>query len=246
MEPSTISRADTDLRHMVRRWLTVVGLGSLVVAAVLLGVSRSPLLQVRDVRVVGTARVAPHRVERLAELSVGEPILWLDHAAIRERILREPWIADVGIEVELPSRVILRVSERSPIAAVELARRPLLLAADGTILGPGRTRGLPLIVLPEGPLRRMGAVPDLRTLTRLLESLDPAVRGEVRRLEVGDGGALGLRLRGGILVRWGTPHEMGAKARALEDVLAWAATQGLRLRVVNVAAPTAPTVIASE
>ncbi|GBC86497.1 Cell division protein FtsQ [bacterium HR12] len=246
MERSTISRADGDVGRTVRRWLAAVGLGSLVVAAVLVGVSRSPLLRVRDVRVVGTSHTPPHRVERLAEVPVGEPILWLDESSIRERVLRDPWIADVRIDLELPSRVTLHVSERSPIATLEVAGWPVLVAEDGTVLGPGPTRGLPRIVLPAGPVTRREPRPELGTLTRLLATLDPAVRAQVRQLEVEDGGELGLRLDGRILVRLGAAREVQAKARALRAVLSWAAEQGVRPGVVNVIAPTVPTLTIAD
>ncbi len=241
MDPSIGSPAEARARAL-RRWLVAVALASVLLAALLVAASRSPLLSVREIRVEGVSHGSTARIARLSGLSEEDRILWLDRAEIRARILQDPWVADVEIEVDLPWTVILRVRERSVVGTIRVEGRSILVGEDGTILGPGRRRGAAEIVLPAGPASRLGSAPELRAVARALAAMDPATRGRVRRVVVGEAGGLELVLADGARVRYGAPRDVETKARVLAELLAWVESQGIHPREINVVAPSAPAV----
>ncbi len=56
------------------------------------------------------------------------------------------------------------------------------------------------------------------------------------------GGAVQIRLRGGVQVDLGEPVNLATKGEALAATLAWAEEQHLRLRAIDVSAPRVHTV----
>lgn len=230
------------------RWVGAIGLASLVLAAALLALARSPLLRVREVRVEGVTHGSPARIVRLSGLAEGEPLVGLDTGAVRARIERDPWVARAEIDVDLPSTVTIRVTERVPIAVVDLGSGPVLVDAQGGVIARGAGPGLPQIDLAPPRLERLGAGdargprPSVGTVARALGALPRAVLEQVVRARFTPGSGLELVLRDGVRVRYGQPGELEAKAEALAQVLRWARGAGARLRTINVMAPSVPAI----
>lgn len=229
------------------RWLPAIGVGSVVLAAAVLALARSPLFRVREVAVEGLTHGSAARIIRLAALSERDGTLWLDVDAVRARIEEDPWVARAEIDIDLPSKVTIRITERSPVATVNLGSGPVLVDARGAVIAPGSGRGLPEIVVPPSRIDRLaaGATPDGATvgaLARALASLRPEVRADVVRAQARAGSGLELLLRGGVRVEYGSPRDLSAKAEVLARVLGWARDTGVRIRVINLAAPSIPAV----
>ena len=253
MEPSISSRteraaAPRGLRGGWR-WVVAIGVASVVLAAAALALARSPLFRVREVRVEGLTHGSPARIVRLAALSERDSTLGLDVDAVRARIEQDPWVERAEIDIDLPSTVTVRITERAPVATVNLGSGPLLVDAGGAIIAPGAARGLPEIVLPPS---RIGRVPEgtstvpgvsLGPIAGALGALPPEVRADVVRAEVSASTGLELILRDGVRITYGQPREVAAKAEVLTRVLAWARGAGERIRAINVMAPSAPAVV---
>ena len=116
----------------------------------------------------------------------------------------------------------------------------MLVAADGTILGPalGSTR---LPVIPAGNLAfRVGTRPSqARAALSALGALPSPVRSRVAEAKE-SAGQLVLDLRGGVRAIYGDASEAVAKGQALAAVLDWAERKGIRLSIVDVRAPVTP------
>lgn len=230
------------------RWLAAIGVGSVVLAAAVLALAHSPLFRVREVRIEGLTRGSPARIERLAAVSERDGVLWLDTDAVRERVERDPWVARAEIDIDLPSTVIVRITERSPVATVNLRSGPVLVDAHGAVIVPGAGRGLPEIVVAPNRIGRLvgrGAPPTpvlLRAVARTLAMLPQEVLAEVTRARAATGSGLELLLRDGVHVEYGAPRALAAKAEVLTQVLAWSERTGARVRAINVVAPSAPAV----
>ncbi len=253
MEPSISPRTDRSLgaapRASLWRWLAAIGVASVVLAAVAVALARSPLFRVREIRVEGLTHGSPARIVRLAGLSERDGILGLDVDLVRARVESDPWVDHAEIDIDLPSRVTIRITPRSAIATVDLGSGPVLVDAEGEVIATGTGRGLPEILLPPVWIDRLrGETPLARPasfapIARALAALPAEVRGEVLRAEVTSGSGVELLLRDGGRVAYGPPREVAAKAEALDRVLGWAKAVGARIRTVNVMAPSAPAVV---
>jgi hypothetical protein len=112
-----------------RRRLRVLTAVGVVVAGLLTayGLSRSAVLDVDRITVVGVEQVNPEFVLATAGVEVGDPILYTDLGAVAGRIERLPWVSDAAVTRSLPGDITITVTERIPVAWIGLA--------DGTALG---------------------------------------------------------------------------------------------------------------
>jgi cell division protein FtsQ len=222
-------------------WSILVVLLLTVVAALL---TISPVFGARTLRVDGNVHRSDRQVLAVARISRGDNVFWMDRAAAERRLVADPWIAEATVTRSLPSTVRILVVERSPAAVVDVAGvPPLLVADDGTVLGPGTGRvtggRLPAIdgtgALPDGT--RSGVVP----AARILGPMRPALRDRIARITVDGTASVVIRLRTGVVIRYGQIAEEVAKAAAIDGVLRWSWANGRSLAEIDVRSPDSPT-----
>jgi cell division protein FtsQ len=105
-------------------------------AAALVAVALSPLVDVDEVRVAGAERSGPGVVVAATGIEEGEPLVTLDAAAAEASVERLPWVEDATVRRSWPGAVVVDVVERRAVAAV-LAPSGVdvaLVDADGRIL----------------------------------------------------------------------------------------------------------------
>ncbi|HXF73877.1 MAG TPA: FtsQ-type POTRA domain-containing protein [Actinomycetota bacterium] len=210
-------------------------------AATGLVVGRSSLFAVDRIRVVGEHHVGAAAIVRRSGIGPGTNLLLLDPAAVERRIETDPWIRDATVTRSLPSTVTIRVAERTPVAVVEEGGRAVLVATDGTLLGPAPLDArLPVLAAEADALGGGAQVPPTSAPARALAALPPMVRGRVREVTVSPGGGLQLHLAAGTRVLFGTGEQAAEKGRVLRAILRWAASEGLTLARIDVRAPAAP------
>lgn len=224
-------------RQRARRWLTwrYVLLAVLVVALAgfaTYAIYFSPWLRTESVRVEGTSLVSREQVLATAKVPVGEALMSVDITAVERRVESLAAVKDVDVTRSWPHSVSIKVTERVPVAVLELGGRRLALDAAGTAFtAPARVRaGLPRM--------RVGATADRDALQEgasVITALAPDVARMVDYLEVRTIDEIVLHLRGGRLVRWGSAEQSSDKARVLLALLTRDA------RVYDVSVPGAPT-----
>lgn len=218
-------------------------LSVLLVAAAGGGVAlKSPLFDLRDVRVVGAQRVAPEEIAELSGVVEGTNLLLLGMDEIGAAIRSNPWVADVVVRRELPSTLVVSVEERTPVGWVAGPAGGAIVAEDGTVLAQrARRSGLAL-------LGRVGSVPEPGTrfadhdgAVRVAASLTPRLRREVAAIATREGRIV-LRLRSGGRVLYGRPVALGAKRSGLESLLAWVQEEGVDVEYLDLRAPGTPAI----
>ncbi len=113
-------------------------------------------------------------------LPPGISLMELDLPRLRERLLRDGQIESASLSREFPDRLVVRITERSPVARVRAgnatASRDLLVSADGTVFrgaghDPAMIDGLPwlagvsLVAEGEGFRRVPGMTPVAQLLS---------------------------------------------------------------------------------
>lgn len=208
-------------------------LAGIVLFALAIGSTFTPLFAARHIRVEGNRTLSPSEVSALAGVRDGTNVFHLDTAATEDALEADPWVASAEVERDLPATVILRVIERTPVAVAGAT----VVAADGTALPGASARGLPDIGVLAGELD-----PAERTAgAGVVGAMAPVVRDRVGSVLVEPDGDLVLILRDGATVRYGQPQEAIAKAEALRAVLRWAGEHDVAIASADVSVPNAPT-----
>ena len=116
------------------RWFSVVGIAVAAVLVFLLLLT-SPILSIRNVEVEGNVYADPTTLGEVISDLKGEPILTADLHGAETRLEAIPWVRDASLSTHLPSRVLIQIVERRPIAfyrAVDGFNR--VIDRDGRVL----------------------------------------------------------------------------------------------------------------
>jgi cell division protein FtsQ len=228
-----------------RRLVVAAIVATVVVAG--FAASRSSWFHVRRIEVSGAGHLSRAEVLEIAGISRSSNALWLDEGNAERRLLSHAWVAEADVQVVLPVTVRVLVVERTPIAVASDGLRVVLLSGDGSSLAvgatagprPGTPHGLPRIELLVA--RSVdGTAPNPVGAARALGAMSPELRDRVKGVSVQLDGTLVLTLRAGPTVRFGTPTQVAAKARAIERMLQWEAVEGERILRLSVVAPGSP------
>jgi cell division protein FtsQ len=157
------------------RWRVVVAVAAVLVllAAPLWGpplLSHLSFFRVRHVEIVGRRYLQPDDVLRRLRIDTTTSV-WTDLDALERRVALHPQIHTVSIERDLPSTLVVRVTENLPIAMVPAAGGLRPVDEDGRFLpiDPSRSAlDLPVLVKPDTVLLHLLA--DVRSANPALFS----------------------------------------------------------------------------
>ncbi len=199
-------------RRRLRRLLTVLAVVALAAGA--FGVTRSPLLDVDHVAYQGTSGPRSTELAAAADLRPGAPMVEVDPGAVSRRIAELPWVDTVEVVRDWPGTVVVRVTERVPVAVDATGAG---IDAGGHVIGPVAADGLPEVDITTA---EVGTVVDdaHRDLVAVVAAMPPDLRAEVREARVDDGEVV-LVLTDRIHVRFGGAERASAKFAAIEALL---------------------------
>ncbi len=162
-------------RRRLRRLLVVVGAGVACLLAWV--VTRTPLLDVDRVAVVGATRTPPEAIVDAARVPPREAMTDVDLAAVERRVDDLPWVAAVDATRHWPGTVVVRVEERQPVAVAPAEEGGwAVLSADGRVMEVVAEPPAGLVTLADvdGVTEAGGALPpatlDALAVARLLPS----------------------------------------------------------------------------
>jgi cell division protein FtsQ len=213
-------------------WLVAAGLAVLVGAAAAV-VYATPLLGVAHVRVEGAVIARPEDVRAAAALAPGTPLARVDTAAVARRVSRLAPVARAIVLRQWPDTVVVRVVERTAVAAVPAGAGYDLVDGSGVVFrtatGPG---DLPVVrVAAPGP-----GDASTRAALSVLGSLTPTLRAQLVALVAEAPTRVRLELRAGRSVIWGDASDNETKSRVATSLLSRPG------RVIDVSAPGVVTV----
>jgi cell division protein FtsQ len=139
-------RRDEGRRRLSR--LVEAGL-VLAVAALFAGALWTPLLDVDAVQVTGTEHLGAAEVATRAGIAVGDPLIGVDVGAVGARVVALPWVAQVTVSRRVGGVVVLDITERTPVARVIGPGGPMVVDAEGRVLGPAGAAPTDQLVLLE-------------------------------------------------------------------------------------------------
>lgn len=226
-----------------RRLRVVAAAGALVVAvAGSWSLTRSPVLDIDEVRAAGAERTTVEEIMLAGGLDHGTPMTDVDPAAAAEAIKRLPWVAVAKVERRWPGSIVVRVRERQPVAGIAKPQGGWALVdseARVLVVIDGPPVGLPHIhdakKIPE-PGQRLN--PELAEAVAAAASLPESLKRVVGGVNLRNDG-VELALTAGGVVRLGDPgRQLAEKLRAAATVLNRVGAEGIG--VLDVTVPRAP------
>jgi cell division protein FtsQ len=190
----------------------------------------SPVLSVKDVRVIGTDGAQAQQVLATASVPIGVPLARFDATAAQAAVLALPWVASAEVRRGWPNEVVIAVVARTPIAL--LSGTSKVVDAEGSAFDPSGPppAGLPTVT---------GAGVGLQSATAVLASLPADLATRVTSLSASTRDDVELTLRGGSLVRWGSTEQSAFKAEVLRALMR------RKQALYDVTAPELPTTFRS-
>ncbi|NTU76299.1 MAG: FtsQ-type POTRA domain-containing protein [Alphaproteobacteria bacterium] len=161
------ARPEESRFHGLKVGLVAGGLCFLIIAAALLWHNRWPHRQarrlaesalattqkarfaVRDVIVEGRLHTEKDELFAALGTEANAPILAFDPDEAREKISQLPWVAAVTIERRLPDTILVRLTERQPLARWQHNNKTVVIDATGAVLATAKPElfaTLPLVV----------------------------------------------------------------------------------------------------
>jgi len=89
----------------------------------------SPRFAVRDIEVGASTHVSSDEIRQVAGVAIGDRLLAVDPDAVATRVTMHPWILSARVRRELPSTLVIDVTERRAVASALLGA---LYLVDGT------------------------------------------------------------------------------------------------------------------
>jgi cell division protein FtsQ len=192
--------------------------GVVVLALLGWGLWSGPLLAVRSVQVDGATTLPAALVREAVGTQEGRSLLRVDVDAAREAVAELPQVESVTVTRGWPSRVVITLVERTPLAVVGDAGRRSLVDERGvlfdTVTGDAPAGVVPLSVRDPGPDDEA-----TRAALTAIAALPGPVREQVAQVTAEDADAIVLTLGEGTVVQWGGADESAEKAEILEALL---------------------------
>lgn len=217
-----------------------------VVAAAAFGLTRSPVMAVNTFAVRGGSHVGRAEALRAAGIRKGSPMIGVDAAVARKRLLALPYVATAQVQRHWPSSVSIVLTERVPVAQVPTGKAWSLVDAAGRVLetttapAPGLVR-LHDVVAPAPGGHVAGGV----TLLSFVTEMPAGVRDHTSSVSAKSPSAVSLLLDDGAVATMGTADHLAAKYVSLETMLAHLPALHAPCKI-DVSVPEAPTLTPEE
>ncbi|MEW2591676.1 FtsQ-type POTRA domain-containing protein [Micromonospora aurantiaca] len=159
------------------------------------------LFGVREVRVVGARLVTPVQIRDAAAVPDNAPLARVDLDATARKVGTLPPVASATVEREWPGTLVIRVRERTPVAAVPQGEGFVVVDGSGVVFQrlDRAPDGLPQVrVVRPGP-----DDPGTRAGLAVLAALGEKLRAELVAVDVAGLARITLLLRGERQVFWG-------------------------------------------
>jgi cell division protein FtsQ len=196
-----------------------------LLAVVLLGggwlwLKDSSLVRIKTVTVIGlSSNEGPQVRTALTAAARNMTTLDVDRAALEQTVNRFPSVAGLRIQTDFPHGIAIEVTERKPIATVELAGEYIPVGSGGRLMrGVQIDRSLPVLHVTRVSGDRLDDPGALGAIA-ILAAAPPVLRKRVTRVQYAGKGLM-VNLRNGPTVYFGTQNRPVAKWMAAARVLA--------------------------
>ena len=208
-------------RQWARRWLAWKPVLAVVLLLVLLVVGLwlvyfSSYLSVKGVDVRGTSLLSSDQVRQAAAVPSGDALARVDVDRIRTRVEALAAVRSADVSREWPDQVRIDVTERVPVAVVEIAGQLRGMDEDGVVF---RDYAQAPPGLPRVQTGADTSSDALHEAALVVGALPADLAAKVDHVEATTVDEITLALRDGRTVRWGSSADSDVKAEVLARLL---------------------------
>lgn len=184
----------------------------------------SPLFEIRQITVEGNEFFSGRKIVAVSGIELNTNIFKVNLAEAVDRLKTMPMLKEAHITRDLPSRIVIRVIERKPVAFLPSAGGFILVDAEGVYCRDGKIgeASLPVITGPSVSIPPAGQVikdNDLQIALKVINSLPGELAGDLSEIHVDKHKGVVLYTLGGIQCRLGPPEDLIRKGSVLGQVL---------------------------
>ena len=198
-----------------RKRLVMTGFGFVILIGIALVVLASPIVAVRTVQVEGAKYADAALVRSVSDSLKGKSVLTVDTKTASERLESDPWVKSARITTSLPSRVLIQINERIPVAwFLGVDNRARVIDEDGLVLSVVEGRPTQYMWIEgTGPNLTAGAsaAAAYRAAGQLAMSLPSELAPMVKHLGVAGTEEITMTLKTGTVINFGAPVDMRNK-----------------------------------
>ena len=243
MDPRIRERRVAVRRDEGRRRLRLLLAAGAVVALVLVafGVTRSPLLDVDEVRVLGAAHTTVDDVRRAGGLAGGPQLADVEPVEVARRLERLPWVQEAQVVRHWPATVEVSLVERTAVATVPAAEGGwAVIDLSGRVLAtePAPPEGMVQLAAEAAPAPGAEVAEPVQASLAVLDALPPSLSERVNGMTLAADGTIDLHAKGLPIIRFGPPEQVRPKLVALATLVARTDLRGID--AIDVRVPTAP------
>jgi cell division protein FtsQ len=152
--------------------------------------------RVKAIHVEGASALAKADIIKAAGVGVGQPLLGLDLAQVRDKVGHVGWVQEAQVVRLLPDTLVITVKERRQLAVWQHGGRTVVIDEHGQKIpeaDPARFTTLPLVVGAGGAKHAPDILPTLAQRPKLMARMEALIRVDDRRWD--------LRLKDGSLIQ---------------------------------------------
>ncbi|OII11183.1 hypothetical protein BIU96_17500 [Curtobacterium sp. MCBA15_008] len=212
LERAEVRRFTRRSRHRRAAWITGASIFLAFGISILVAVF-SPLMALQTIEVKGTNRVDAAQLRQALSEQIGTPLARLDFEEIKRDIAGFPLIESYVTEEAPPHTLVVTVTERTPVVAVQSGKSFDLVDPAGIVVQSSPTQPANMPVADVGNAKLGSSV--FRTMTEVVLALPSTVRAQVTSVKASTADDVTLTLKDKSTVVWGNPDDSEAKAALL-------------------------------
>lgn len=202
---------------------------ALLIILLALGIAlflRSSYFSIEQIKIEGLQQIPKNEVERLVTEVVGENLFLVEQDRLVQNVLLHPLVESVEIKRQLPKTLVVRITERTPIALVVVSNG--VVEVDGKGMFLRRREGWPDqsypmingISIPDtaGPGQEL-KLPGLQAALLLLGQAPQELTSLIGEIYVNPIQQMTLYMTNGVEVRLGKTKDWTIKLKALYELL---------------------------
>ncbi len=178
----------------------------------------SPALALKTVRIEGATRVDAVALQAVLDEQLGSPLALVDEGRIVAALERFPLIRSFVIERIPPDTIVVRITEREPVAAMASPDGCDLVDPAGVsvLTSPTAVDGVPVVDVQGQGVDSVA----FRSVIEVLLSMPAELRARVVQVTAASRDDVTLSLSGvGQTVAWGSADDSALKARVLATLM---------------------------